>query len=79
MMPFKRALSIIQNEFPDRKFTGFAYQYGTNYYIEMAPQNTTSMPMDCMFKVDGNHATISRYIPVIDGIIPPQEMNLILQ
>jgi len=78
MMPFKRALSIAEKELPDRKFTGFAYRHGDNYYIEMAPHGTKSMPMDCMFRVDGNHATVSRYIPVIDGIIPPQEMELVL-
>jgi len=77
MMPFNRALSIAERELPDRKFTGFAYRYNTNYYIEMAPNGTTSMPMDCMFKVDGNRATVSRYNPIIDGIIPPTEMELI--
>ena len=72
-MSFNRALSVFKKEYPDRVFTGVGYIYDGSYYVEMKNKDVKGPPLDCMFRIDGTTAKITRYSPVIDGVIKPWE------
>lgn len=69
-MNFKEACKIIEDEFPNLKRTGNAYEYGDYFCIEMVDKQSDAGfgVLDGLFLINKKTKKVKPYNPILDGI-----------